>query len=66
MLPQGTWFCSAENTDRKLFRSADLPAAALHFPRSTLHKTRTLAPHFFIISTLKFFIKRKPDTNPRF
>ena len=69
MLPQGTSvasqpyqvffknlrFCSAENADRKLFRSADLPAAAPHFPRSTLRKTRTSAPHFFIVSALSFY-----------
>ena len=50
-------FVSAENADRKLFRSADLPAAALHFPRSKLRKVRTPATHFFTMQFLISFVK---------
>ena len=45
---------STEKADRKLFRSANLPAAALHFPLSKFRNFRTPAPQFFMTYCLIF------------
>ena len=49
MLPRRTWFCSAEYAVWKLLISTWLLTATRYFPRTMLHKTRTVAPHFSIM-----------------